>query len=248
MEARNLSKTYAVKEMFAKKRFQALKNADFCLDEGECVSVIGSSGSGKTTLGRILANLTGCDGGTVKYFAKEMKAYSAKELSFIVQMIFQNPYASLNPKLKIRDSLSEALAQTETGGAYVGAMEKVMEKVGLDAGALDNYPHQFSGGQRQRIAIARVLLKNPGFIIADEPFASLDIYSRNLILNIFEDIKKTSKTSIMLITHDISAASRFAERMLIMEKGEIIRDCSFKNIVNEKENGYISGLISSMEL
>ncbi|MDR1196340.1 MAG: dipeptide/oligopeptide/nickel ABC transporter ATP-binding protein [Endomicrobium sp.] len=247
LEAANLSKQYVSKEFFKENKFLALDNAGFSLKEGGYLSVIGSSGSGKTTLGRIIANLLDYDGGSVKYFGKDMKDYSPSELSQIVQMIFQNPYASLNPKLKIKSSLLEALDCKKTKNSEETII-KALEQVGLDGRILNNYPHQFSGGQRQRIAVARALLKNPKLIIADEPFASLDVYSQSRILDIFKNIKKVSNTSIILITHDISAASDFSERMIIMENGKIVKDCSSDEIFNEKENKYIANLISSMEL
>ncbi|MDR2426980.1 MAG: dipeptide/oligopeptide/nickel ABC transporter ATP-binding protein [Endomicrobium sp.] len=247
LEVINLSKKYVSKELFKENNFLALDTVGFSLSKGEYLSVIGSSGCGKTTLGKIIAGLLEYDAGSVKYFDKDIKDYSVTELSAKVQMIFQNPYASLNPKLRIKSSLSEALNDKQKENAEE-IICKVLESVGLDVRILNNYPHQFSGGQRQRIAVARILLKNPQLIIADEPFASLDIYSQTQILEIFKNIEKTSKTSMILITHDIAAASRFAERMIIMKNGKIVKDSSFEKIFNEKENKYISDLISAMEL
>jgi len=247
LEVANLTKTYITKEFFSEKKFLALDDVSFSLNEGEFLSVIGSSGSGKTTLGRILANILDFDKGSVKYFGKEMREYGTSELSGIVQMIFQNPYASLNPKLKIRSSFMEALAGAKNSDTE-GIIEKTLKSVGLEKSILDNYPHQFSGGQRQRIAVARILLKKPKLIIADEPFASLDIYSQNQMLDIFSGIKKYGGVSVMLITHDIAAAARFAPRMIIMDSGRIIKDDTTDNVFNEKKNEYIMELVSSMEI
>lgn len=247
LEVKNLSKVYRTKEFFGEREFLALDDVSLSVNSGEYLSIIGSSGSGKTTFGRIIANILEHDSGSIKYFWKDLSDYSVLELSSIVQMIFQNPYASLNPKLKIRSSLLEAVSKKKPSEASE-SVEKALSDVGLDAKILDNYPHQFSGGQRQRIAVARALLKKPKLIIADEPFASLDIYSQNQILNIFKSIRKTSGMSVILITHDISAASKFAERMVIMEHGKIIKDDTCEKIFSCKENKYISGLISSMEL
>lgn len=247
LEVSGLTKIYKTTEFFSDKKFLALDNVSFSLKEGEFLSVIGSSGSGKTTLGRIIANILDFEGGSVKYFGKDIKNYGILEFSSIVQMIFQNPYASLNPKLRIRSSFMEAF----TGGVYENAgsiIEETLKNVGLENRILDNYPHQFSGGQRQRIAIARALLKKPKLIIADEPFASLDIYSQNQIMDIFADIKKKGGTSIILITHDISAAAKFAERMIIIDEGKILKDDTAENIFTENENGYIKELIAAIEL
>ena len=247
LEVSKLSKTYKTTDFFRDKKFLALDNVSFCLNEAEFVSIIGSSGSGKSTLGRIIANILDFDGGSVKYFGKDIADYDIAEFSTIVQMIFQNPYASLNPKLKIRSSFMEAF----TGKIPENAdeiIEETLKSVGLESKILNNYPHQFSGGQRQRIAIARALLKNPKLIIADEPFASLDIYSQNQIMDIFADIKMKGTTSIILITHDISAAVKFAERMIIIEEGKILKDDISENIFNEKENKYIKELVNALEL
>jgi ABC-type glutathione transport system ATPase component len=161
-------------------------------------------------------------------------------------MIFQNPYASLNPKLKIRSSLEEALVKDEKLKAEK-VISETLEKAGLESKILDNYPHQFSGGQRQKIATARVLLKKPKLIIADEPFASLDVYSQNQIMEIFKEIMK-SGVSIILITHDICAARQFADRMIVMNKGKIVKDALSREVFEEKENKYIMELISSIEI
>lgn len=247
LEVKNLSKTYITKTFLSEKRFKALDNISFTLDKNEFLSVIGSSGSGKSTLGRILANILNFDEGSIKYFDKDINEYRIQEFSKIVQLIFQNPYSSLNPKLKIKSSFLEVFNNKKDTDVK-NKIKESLEKVGLDEKILKNYPHQFSGGQRQRIAIARALLKNPKLIIADEPFASLDVYSQNQILNIFKNIKENSDTSIILITHDINAAAKFSQKMVIMENGKLIKNDTTENIFKEKENKYIVDLLSSMEL
>jgi len=241
LEVSNLTKIYTTQEFLKERKFLSLDNVSFSLEDGESLSVIGSSGSGKTTLGRILARILDFDAGTVKYFGKNINDYKIAELSAIVQMVFQNPYASLDPKMKIKNSLAEADKNPDNINA-------ALKSVDLDANILDNYPHQFSGGQRQRIAIARALLKKPKLIIADEPFASLDIYSQNQIMEIFTKVARTEKISIILITHDISAASKFADRMLIMEKGKLIKDDSFNNLAADTQNKYMADLLQALEL
>lgn len=247
LEVKNLSKTYKTSELFKTKVFKALDNINFSLKQGEFLSIIGSSGSGKTTLGRIIGRILEFESGTVKYFDKDINEYSNIELSTIVQMIFQNPYASFNPKLKIRTSFMEAFTDKNNPNKEE-TIEKTLKSVGLETKILDNYPHQFSGGQRQRIAIARVLLKKPKLIIADEPFASLDMFSQKQIMDIFENIKRDTDMSIILITHDISAAMKFSERMMIIEEGKIVKDDKVENILKEKENDYINELIYALEV
>ena len=242
----NLSKIYTAKTFFGEKKFLALDSIAFSVKEGESLSIIGSSGSGKTTLGRIIAKIIEYDSGEIKFYGKNIHDYSIRDFSKIVQMIFQNPYASLNPRIKIKSSLMEALDKDEISKAEE-IIQKTLEKTGLETKILNNYPHQFSGGQRQKIAIARALLKKPRLIIADEPFASLDIYSQNQIISIFKDIMK-SGVSIILITHDIAVAKQFSERMIVMNEGKIVKDASSQNIFNEKENKYIENLILAAEI
>ncbi|MDR1941917.1 MAG: dipeptide/oligopeptide/nickel ABC transporter ATP-binding protein [Endomicrobium sp.] len=249
LEVKNLIKTYDREEFFSTKKFLALDGISFCAGENtsESFSVIGSSGCGKTTLAKIIAGLIEFDFGEVKFFGKNIKSYAPREFASMTQMVFQNPYASLNPKLKIKSSFLEAFYGAQKDEAYK-IIEDTLKKTGLDAGILDKYPHQFSGGQRQRIAIARSLLKKPKLIIADEPFASLDVYSQNMITDIFSDIRKNFGISIMLITHDISIAKRFAQRMIVMDGGKIVADGNYDDIAGAKENKYIYDLISAMEL
>jgi ABC-type oligopeptide transport system ATPase subunit len=246
LEVKKLTKTYAREKFFSSEKFWALDGISFCAKEGESFSVIGSSGSGKTTLAKIAAGLLDFDEGEVKFFGRNISGYSPKEFASVTQMIFQNPYASLNPKLKIKSSFLEAFSGVKKEEAHK-AIEETLQKTGLDRAVLDNYPHQFSGGQRQRIAITRALLKKPKLIIADEPFASLDIYSQNMITDIFNDIRKNSGISVMLITHDISLAKRFASRMIIMNAGKIAADGVYADIANEKENKYIYDLVRAAE-
>ncbi|MDR1695624.1 MAG: dipeptide/oligopeptide/nickel ABC transporter ATP-binding protein [Endomicrobium sp.] len=247
LEVKNLSKTYTDKKFFGENKFNALDGVDFSMKDGESLSVIGGSGSGKTTFGRIISKLLDFDGGSVKYYGKDIKSYNITEFSGIVQMIFQNPYASLNPKLKIRSSLLEAFGAGAPSNAE-DIIEKTLESAGLEKKILDNFPHQFSGGQRQRIAVARALIKKPKLIVADEPFASLDVYSQNNITEIFKSVRKNTGVSIILITHDIAAAIKFADRMIIMNEGKIIKDDSSENVFKEKENAYITDLLAAMEI
>lgn len=247
LKVENLSKTYSTKTFLTTKKFDALRNISFSLNEGESCSIIGASGSGKTTLGKILARILPFTGGSIKYCNKDIKKYSLTDFSNMAQMIFQNPYASLNPKLKIKTSLMEVFKNQKNKNNYE-KIKDVLNSVDLNETVLNNYPHQFSGGQRQRIAIARVLLKNPKLIIADEPFTSLDVYCQKQIMEIFDNIKRKFHTSILLITHDISAAKKFSKRMIIMQNGSIVANDDFENILHTNDNEYIEDLISSMEL
>jgi len=243
----NITKIYKKGSSLFKKEedFVALNNVSFNLEQNKVLSIIGESGSGKTTLAKIICALLPFDNGIVKINNKNILDYTKQELSNTVQMIFQNPYASFNPKLTIGYSLFEAV-----DGKIKNKKEFVSEKLALvdmDTDILDKFPHQFSGGQRQRIAIARALLKTPKILIADEPFASLDVINQSLIMDIFYKIKKEQKTNIIFITHDISAAFKISDKILILQNGNMVK---YENIedIKQDNNDYITELINATYL
>ncbi len=213
----NLTKIYKINSSFfeKQKKFVALDNISFELKDNEVLSVIGESGSGKSTLAKIICRLIPFDFGNIEINGKNISDYSKIEFANTVQMIFQNPYASFNPKLKIGYSLLEAVDKN-----IKNKRDFIIEKlklVGIEDDVFTKYPHQFSGGQRQRIAISRALLREPKFLIADEPFSSLDIINQNIIMEIFEKIKKEKRTNLIFITHDISAAKKISDKILALK-------------------------------
>ena len=248
LKVKNITKTYKKNSSFFKKGidFKALKDISFELKENEVLSIIGESGSGKTTLAKIICALLPSDSGIVEINNKNILNYTKQELSNTVQMIFQNPYASFNPKLTIGYSLCEAVDKSLRNKEIF-----INEKLSLvDMSYKDifgKYPHQFSGGQRRRIAIARALLKNPKFLIADEPFASLDVINQSLIMDIFYKIKKEHKTNIIFITHDISAAFKISDKILILQNGNMIKYGNVEEIKKDT-NSYIKELINATYL
>ena len=248
LKVENITKIYKKESSFFKKEedFKALNNVSFELEENKVLSIIGESGSGKTTLAKIICALLPFDDGNVRISNKDISDYTKQELSNIIQMIFQNPYASFNPKLTIGYSLYEAVDEN-----IKNKKEFINEKLALvdmkEDDIFDKYPHQFSGGQRQRIAIARALLKNPKILIADEPFASLDVINQSLIMDIFYKIKEEQKTNIIFITHDISAAFKISDKILILQNGNMVK---YGNIADIKQdnNEYIKELINATYL
>ena len=243
----NVTKIYKKNSSLFKKEedFVALNNISFNLEQNKVLSIIGESGSGKTTLAKIICALLPFDNGMVKINNKNISDYTKQELSNTVQMIFQNPYASFNPKLTIGYSLFEAVDEK-----IKNKKEFVSEKLALvdmDTDILDKFPHQFSGGQRQRIAIARALLKSPKILIADEPFASLDVINQSLIMDIFYKIKKEQKTNIIFITHDISAAFKISDKILILQTGNMVKYGNIEDI-KQDNNDYIKELINATYL
>lgn len=244
----NLYKIYKTNASFfqKEKEFNVLKNITFSLDYGSTLSIIGESGSGKTTLAKILSALIPFDKGTLEINGKNILSFTRRELSETVQMIFQNPYASFNPKLSIGSSLVQAFENNIDNKESI--IKNKLALVGLERDILNKYPHQFSGGQRQRIAIARALLKNPKILIADEPFASLDAVSQNTIMDIFIKIKEEKQTNIIFITHDIASAMEISDKILILKDGSIVRYGSSESIKKDRTDAYVNELIAATYL
>ena len=248
LKVENVTKIYKKSASLFKKEedFKALNNVSFELEEHKVLSIIVESGSGKTTLAKIICSLLPCDDGKIEINNKNILDYTKQELSNTVQMIFQNPYASFNPKLTIGYSLFEAV--NENIKNKKDFIKEKLALVDMEDDVLDKFPHQFSGGQRQRIAIARALLKEPKILIADEPFASLDVINQSLIMDIFYKIKKEQKTNIIFITHDISSAFKISDKILILQNGNMVKYGNIEDIKSDKTNGYINELINATYL
>ena len=222
LKVKKLFKTYNLNSSFfeKQKKFVALNNISFELKENEVLSIVGESGSGKTTLAKIICRLIPFDSGTIEINGKNILDYTKAEFSKTVQMIFQNPYSSFNPKLTIGYSLLEAVDKNIKNKKDI-IMEK-LQLVDINDDIFKKYPHQFSGGQRQRLAIARALLREPKILFADEPFSSLDVINQNLVLEIFNKIKKNKKTTLIFITHDIPAALKISDKILALKAGNLV--------------------------
>ena len=244
----NVTKIYKKSASLFKKEedFVALNKVSFELEQNKVLSIIGESGSGKTTLAKIICALLSFDDGIVKINDKNILDYTKQELSNTVQMIFQNPYASFNPKLTIGYSLTEAVDENIKDKRTF--IKEKLALVDMQDDIFDKFPHQFSGGQRQRIAIARALLKEPKLLIADEPFASLDVINQSLIMDIFYKIKKEQKTNIIFITHDISSAFKISDKILILQNGNMVKYGNIEDIKNDKSDDYINELINATYL
>lgn len=242
IKVKELNKTYKTNSS-VNIDIKVLNNISFNLEYDTVLGIIGESGSGKTTLAKILSRLEYYDNGLVEIDGRDIASFDKKEFSNTVQMIFQNPYASFNPKLKVGYSLSEALDKNIKNKEIL-IKEKLL-LVGLENNILNKYPHQFSGGQRQRLAIARALLKNPKILIADEPFASLDVASQRVITDIFKSIKKDKKTNLIFITHDISSAFEISDKLLILKNGNLVKYDTINGITEDTSNDYVNELLSS---
>jgi len=210
-----------------KKIVKAVDKISFDLNEGRTLGVVGESGSGKSTLARCLLLLERPDSGVIKFFDRNLLKMSEKDLKTLrkdMQIIFQDPYSSLNPRKNVFDAISEPLLfHHVTNSLHIN--EKVVEilkNIGLDEGFLNKYPHEMSGGQRQRVAIGRALALNPSLLIADEPVSSLDVSIQAQIINLFIDIKEQSNISIIFISHDLNILQFISDDILVLYKGRIL--------------------------
>ncbi|MFH0948115.1 MAG: ATP-binding cassette domain-containing protein [Elusimicrobiota bacterium] len=244
----NINKNFRIEKNFFSNSIvsvRAVENASIELKKGEILGVAGESGSGKTTLAKIMAGLLNFDSGEIFIDDKTMENYSRYELAKKVQMIFQDPFSSLNPKLSIGTAITEAI-KTKNNKNLDAMSTNILNLVGLSSDTKQKYPHQFSGGQRQRIAIARALASEPEIIIADEPVSSLDISIQAQIMNLFLDLKKNLGLSYIIISHDLNLLSAVSDNIAIMQNGKIIEYGQSEKIMNRPENPYTRKLISAI--
>ena len=253
IEIKNLRKYFPLKGGFFNKNYgevKAVENVNFKIPEGEILGLVGESGSGKTTLGRSIIRLIEPSAGEILYNNKNIIDYSEKEMRKLrkdFQIIFQDPFASLDPRKKIFDIISQGL-KIHTNLNKQEIYEKVLtiiKDVGLQEEHLNRYPHEFSGGQRQRIGIARSLVLDPKFIIADEPVSALDVTIQAQILNLILELKEKYSLTILFISHDLSVINQIADRVMVMYLGHIVEVASTKNLFSNPKHPYTKSLIET---
>ena len=221
-----------------------LKDINFDIKEGEVVSLIGESGSGKTSISKIIVGLLKAEG-QILFKGMDILKYP-KKINGKIQMIFQSPYSSLNPKYKIKDIILEGviyqkvLKKEENIDEY---LSNILNEVGLDKEILNKYPYELSGGQRQRVGIARTVAVKPDLIIADEILTALDALTQIQILELFQKLKENKKISYLFISHDINVVKKISDRLLIIKDGEIIESGSKEKIFSKPEKEYTKKLI-----
>ena len=229
----------------------AVNGVSLDIHKGEILAIAGESGCGKSTLAKAIVQLEPVKSGQILFNGINTLSLNKKDLKDFrkhAQMVFQNPYASLNPKMKIIDILKEPL-EINTDYSKEKILEIVKEKiklVGLDENYLDLYPHEFSGGQRQRIAIARALVLNPEFILADEPVSALDVSIQAQVINLLKELKEKYDLTFVLITHDMSVIEYLADRVAIMYLGEIVESGKTSDIFTTPLHPYTKALLSSV--
>ncbi len=255
LEVKNLCVDYPVRgALFRKKRFlHAVNDVSFSLEKAETLGLVGESGCGKSTLGRALVGLVKPASGSIRLegleIAGEKHRKNRRSLCGKYQMIFQDPYGSLNPRLTIFETLDEILRLAEKEYNKTQRREiaaKLLVRVGLNEEALDRYPHQFSGGQRQRIGIARSLAAHPAFIVADEPVSALDVSVQASIVNLLDDIRRETGTSFLFIAHDLAVVEHISSRILVMYLGNVVESANSHELIADCRHPYTEALISAI--
>jgi peptide/nickel transport system ATP-binding protein len=232
---------------------RAVDGVSFTLDEGEILGVVGESGCGKTTLARLILRLIEPTEGDIWFDNEHVTTLSpdqVRALRLKMQIVFQDPLGSLNPRMRVGRSIGYALSVHNRirGRALRKHVEGLLERVGLRANFYDRLPHQLSGGQRQRIGIARALAVNPKLIVADEPVAALDLSAQAQVLNLFKHLQKDTGSSYIVITHDLSVASYLCDRILVMYGGQVVEIAATDQIFAQPQHPYTQALISAAVL
>ena len=254
LEAKGLYKTYTqTSGFFVKKQrvIKALNNVSLSIKKGETLAIVGESGSGKSTLARCLLQLLSLDQGEIFIKGKNLNSLDAEGKKYLkrhIQIVFQDPYASLNPRMKISEILEEGLLIHDLGDKFSRdkKMRDMIKKVGLEVSDLNKYPHQFSGGQRQRIGIARALIVEPELVICDEPVSALDVSIQAQILLLLKDLQKELGLSYLFISHDLRVVRHMADSIAVMHQGKIVEQGSIKGIYEKPKANYTRELLNAI--
>ena len=231
---------------------RAVDGVDLVINQGEHLSIVGESGCGKTTLARIILKLIDCDAGEIYFKEQSATRWKADQLKAYrknVQMVFQDPYSSLDPRFTIRGVMREAMTlEQEKYQTADGENERIIQllrAVGLKADILNRYPHEFSGGERQRIAIARALVLNPALLVLDEAVSSLDVLIQKQILDLLSDLKNQFELTYLFISHNLKVVRKLSQRIAVMYKGRIVELAATEAIFNNPLHAYTKQLLSA---
>jgi oligopeptide/dipeptide ABC transporter ATP-binding protein len=251
VEVEHLSKRFAVKQgVFARGHAQvhAVEDISFEVRRGETLGIVGESGCGKSTTARLMLRLLDLSGGTIRFDGHDISKLSQRQLRPLrreMQMIFQDPYASLNPRKTVGQIIGTPFAIHGVKGAKTRVQE-LLETVGLSPEHYNRYPHEFSGGQRQRIGVARALALSPKLIVCDEPVSALDVSIQAQVLNLLRTLQSDFKLTYVFITHDLSVLRQIADRIAVMYLGHIVELGDSEQIFNEPKHPYTAALLSAV--
>ncbi len=261
LEVRGLRKSYrrsigVLADGFAgasgASHFTAVDGVSFALAQGETLAVVGESGCGKTTLARMILRLIEPDEGEIRFAGQDLRATEGAALRALrrqMQMIFQDPFASLNPRMRVGEIVGEPLAIHESGMTRAERRDRVVEillRVGLAADALSRYPHEFSGGQRQRIGIARALILRPRLLVADEPVSALDVSVGAQVLLLLQELQKEFSLTYLLISHSLPVVAQVATRIAVMRAGQFVELGATEQVLSRPQHPYTQQLLAAV--
>ena len=252
LEVKNLKKYYPVRTGFIKKtELKAVDDVSFFIRKGETLGIVGESGCEKTTLGSTVLRLEEPTSGDIIYEGESIIGKNMKEYRKKMQIVFQDPYASLDPRKTVSDIIGEAMDIQKLCKTKEERRDKILELmklVGLNAEFYNRFPHEFSGGQRQRIGIARALAVNPGFIICDEPVSALDVSIQAQIINMLEELQETRKLTYLFIAHDLAIVKHISTRIGVMYLGHMVELAESAELYRNPIHPYTEMLLSAIPI
>lgn len=252
LEVRDLKKHFPIKKGLLSKTVGHVYAADgvsFTIREGETVGLVGESGCGKSTVGRCIVRLNQPTSGQIIYEGRDISRLQHRELRDVrrqIQMIFQDPYASLNPRLRVREIIGEAIRVHGLAADWEDRVVELMGEVGLSTDHLNRYPHEFSGGQRQRIGIARALAMSPKLIVADEPVSALDVSIQAQVINLLDELKTKFKLSYLVIAHDLAVVEHISDRIVVMYLGCPVEFATDRQLYQDPKHPYTEALLAAI--
>ena len=248
IEMKNLKKYFPMKK---RQVLKAVENVTMDIYKGEILSLVGEAGSGKTTLGRTVSRLYAKTNGDILFNGKPVEEYGRKEFTKKVQMIFQDPQASLNPRMTVGDIIAEGIDLHKLASSKQERMEKVyklLEIVGLNREHASRFPHEFSGGQRQRIGIARALAVDPEVLVCDEPISALDVSIQAQVVNLLKDLQRERNLTLLFIAHDLSMVKYISDRVAVMYRGKVVELGTPEAVYGDPVHSYTKSLISAVPI